>query len=313
MVWKIGTLVPRGIGYARQIEEILKPGVQEATDGLLSLKVYYGGVLGDDEDYLRMIREGRLDGTGASAQGALMACPEMGALALPFLFSGYDEVDYVKSRLFPVFDEMLRERELKFLLWVDQGFDQFYSVNRPVTSVEDMRRGRFLTWMGPMEQAFFRRLSADFVHVEVPDFNDALRRGRADAYLGPPIWAVATQLYSVVKYINMTDVRYSPAMCTSSLSAWEALPGWCQENIEKRLTTWQDAFCRASRRDNAKALEAMRQYGLTMARSTAEEKRRMKEMLAPLGQELAGDLYPPEVLEQIRGLLAEYRDKKASR
>jgi len=310
VIWRAGTLAPRGIGYARQISEILIPGVDEATEGTLSLKVYYGGILGDDEDYLRKIREGDLEATGTSAQGALMACPQMGVVALPFLFSGYDELDYVKPRMYPVFDRFINERGLKLLLWLDQGFDQFYSVKYPFTQPGDFARARFLTWMGPLEEALLAKLGAQAVPVDVPEFNDALRRDRADSYIGPPIWAVATQLYSLVKHVNATDVRYSPSVCAVSSRAWEALPDRYKANILAGRESWQDAFCKASRIENAQCLTAMRQYGLTVVTMNEEEKAGIMRRTRPLWDEMAGVLYPREVLDELLALLEEYRKSR---
>ncbi|MFH2099898.1 MAG: C4-dicarboxylate ABC transporter substrate-binding protein, partial [Pseudomonadota bacterium] len=58
--WKVGTLAPKGVGYAKQVEDVLTPLLNETTGGGLELKVYWGGVMGDDEDHIKKMRIGQL-------------------------------------------------------------------------------------------------------------------------------------------------------------------------------------------------------------------------------------------------------------
>ncbi|MBW1989810.1 MAG: TRAP transporter substrate-binding protein DctP, partial [Deltaproteobacteria bacterium] len=85
-VFKMATLAPKGVGWARQFENIMMPKVEEMAKGHLKFKAYWGGIMGDDEDMVKKMRVGQLDCAGISCQGANMICPEMNALQLPFLF-----------------------------------------------------------------------------------------------------------------------------------------------------------------------------------------------------------------------------------
>ncbi|MFH2098310.1 MAG: TRAP transporter substrate-binding protein DctP, partial [Pseudomonadota bacterium] len=96
-LWKMATLAPDSVGWARQIKKIVDPWMDEVTNHELATKVYWGGIMGDDEDYVRKMHIGQLDGAGLSGQGVTLAVPEMAVLELPFLFEGWNEVDYVKK------------------------------------------------------------------------------------------------------------------------------------------------------------------------------------------------------------------------
>jgi len=100
-VAKMGTLAPDGVGWAALIKEVINPGVFKATNGQVILDWYYGGTMGDDLDVLAKMRNMQLHGGGFSGQGMVMGCPEMALMELPFLFSDYDEVEYVYSKLRP--------------------------------------------------------------------------------------------------------------------------------------------------------------------------------------------------------------------
>ena len=309
IVWKSGSLVPKGVGYADQIKNILKPGMLAATDGKLHLKTYYGGIMGDDEDVLKKVHIGQLQAAGSGVQLTFLVCPEMGVTNLPLLFENSAEVDFIRKEMYPVFDEIMQKRGLKLLLWLDQGFDQFYSVNQPLSSIEDFSKAKFITWCGDMEKALLDSLGATAYPVNVPEFNTTIRRGLADAYIGPPIWAVSTQMYSVVRFINTTNIRYSPAVFFVSGEAWNNLPAKYKTNIEAARESWQTPFIEGSRRDNQKCLDAMFKYGVKEIKSDDELMDQFRNRTRPIYEQMAGRVYPQEILDQVLDLLDDYRQE----
>lgn len=307
IVWKSGTLVPKGVGYATQIQKILIPDLLKATDGKVYLKVYYGGVMGDDEDYLKKMRIGQLQGTGTSVQGALLACPELGVVNLPLVFNNWEEVDHIKKTMYPSIDGILQSKGFKLILWLDQGFDQIYSIESPLENLGEFKKTRFLTWCGPIEEKFLEVVGAQAVPVNAPELNSSLRAGVAKAYIGPPIWAVSTQMYSVIKYISALDIRYSPSVFIVTKDAWDQLTPQHQKNIMASREEWQTKFCLGSREDNDKCLEAMFKYGVAQVKMTPETIKELRSRVKPLYEELADDLYPMELLEELNENLADFR------
>ena len=310
VVWKSGTIVPKGVGYARQIDEILEPGILKATQGHVCLKTFFGGILGDDEDFIDMVKKGRLEACGLSAQGALMACPDMAALSLPFMFRDYSEVDYIKKQMHSVFEGKLKKNGFKLVLWLDQGFDQIYSVHAPVVNLADFRKARFLSWNGELEKEFFKRINVEPQCVNVPEFNKNIRQGNADAYIGPPIWCVATQLYSVIRYINTTNIRYSPAVLLVSQKEWNKLSEAHRKGIESARMDWQEKFCAGSRSDNAKCIKGLLSYGVSEAVMTPMDISELQKAVLPLRKNMAGRIYSEKTLEMLQNLLKEFRAAK---
>ncbi|SHI93632.1 TRAP-type C4-dicarboxylate transport system, substrate-binding protein [Desulfatibacillum alkenivorans DSM 16219] len=310
-IWKSGSLVPKGVGYATQINQIFVPGLLEATDGKLMLKTYFGGIMGDDEDVLKKVQAGQLEAAGSGAQLAFMVCPDLGVTSLPFLFNNYDEVDYIRKAMYPAFDEITQSGGLKLLLWLDQGFDQIYSVDKPIASLESFENMKFLTWCGDIEVSFIETMGASAVPVDVPEFNASIRKGLAEAYIGPPIWGVSTQMYAVLRYINTTNVRYSPAVFVVSMEAWNALPAEYQKRISAQRESWQTPFIEGSRADNKKCLEAMLKYGVQKVETPPEVLEALKKKSRPLYDKMADRVYSRKILTQTERLLEEYRASHA--
>jgi TRAP-type C4-dicarboxylate transport system substrate-binding protein len=314
IIWKSGTVVPQGIGFSKQIEGILVPGLKAATDGKLIYRVYYGGVMGDEEAIIQKIRAGQLQSCGVSVQGSVMACPEMGVLALPFMFNDYGEVDYVKDKMWRVFDELMAKRGLKLILWLDQGFDQIYSTRLPLGTLEEFPNAKFITWCGAVEEKIFEKMNTSPIQVGIPEFNSTIRMGLADCFIGPAIWSIGTQLYAQLKYINTTNIRYSPGICIVSVDVWNALPAKYQENISKNLGKWQKEFCDDARISEAKAMKALLGYqGIKEVKMDPETLSQFRKRTEPVWQEMVGVQYPKEILDMLLAHLQEYRAKKTGK
>ncbi|MEW5735955.1 MAG: TRAP transporter substrate-binding protein DctP [Thermodesulfobacteriota bacterium] len=306
-VWKIGTLAPRGIGWALQVENILYPAVARGSDDNLSLKVFWGGAMGSDAECLKKMESDVLQGAGLNAHGATLACPEFNVLKLPFLFENYDEVDFVRLRMLSSFDYYFTRHGLKLLLWVDQDFDQLYSTTSPMASLADFSKTRFVNWYGRLDQALFAALGAESIPVDIPEIASTIKSGRANSVIAPAIWMVGTQLYSVIRYVNPSQMSYSPAAIVVTLKAWDRLPA----SYRTRLWAMRDdlikRFCAGTRADNVKCLDAMLEYGVKSETLTPQNLGEIRLRTRTVYPELADELYPTALLQELLRTLAEYR------
>lgn len=308
--WKVGTLAPRGVGWAIQVEQIVVPAMDEATGGALRLKVYWGGVLGDDEDVLEKMRKGQLQCAGLAAQGTGVACPEFSVVQLPFLFADYDEVDHVRKKMFDVFGDLMRGHGFELYMWIDQDFDQIYSISQEFSTLEDFANVRFLKWNGPIEESLFKALGAIPVSVSVPEISKAMRQGAADAMIGPAIWMLGAQMHSVVRHVNPIKIRYSPATIIVSIDAWNKVQDEHIKNVIEIREDLTARFVKDSRDANKKCLDAMVQYGLQSAFMLNQDKALIRKQAVKIWDELAGDVYSRVFLDEILLHLQEYRARK---
>lgn len=306
-VWKVGTLAPKGIGYANLVETVLVPMVAQATDDQLTFKVFFGGIMGDDESVIARMESGQLEGAGLSGQGALLLCRDFSVLTLPYLFADYDEVDYVKGKMTPLLEQMLLRRGFRLLSWIDQDFDRIYSREKPMAKLSDFPGVKMVCWSGFVERALIEKLGADPVVLDVPDIPPAIRAGRADVNIGPAIWIVGTQLHSVMRYVVDQPIRYMPALIVATESAWGALPESYRTSIEKIRPEITDSFCDGIRKDNERYLTAMVNYGVNRVVMAPESLKQMKEATRPIGRELAGIQYSSQILDEILAHLREFR------
>ncbi|MDI6796176.1 MAG: TRAP transporter substrate-binding protein DctP [Desulfatibacillaceae bacterium] len=305
--WKVGTLAPKGVGWARQVEEIVLPAVSESSQGNLTLKIYWGGVMGDDAAILERMREDILQSAGLTAVGSVMACPDFAVLGLPFLLQDWDEVDHIRDVMFEDFASSALKNGFELYLWVDQDFDQLYSVNRPLVKPSDFADAKIITWHDQLERSLISRLGATPVPRSIPDIREAVRSGEAEAVIAPAIWIVGTQLYSTVRFVTPVKLRYSPAIIAVTQKAWNELPEAYRKKAYELRPGVTRQFVTHTRRDNEKSVVAMLRYGVQAAPMDEMDIITLKHRTAPLWSGMAGQLYSQELLDKVLGVLAEFR------
>lgn len=304
--WKTTSLAPKDVGYAIYVRQILFPFLSKACDGNMVISASWGGAMGDDITALKNLKIGRVQASGLSGQGTYTACPEVAVLGLPFLLNGYDEVDYLKERMIWTFDRMLEPRGLKILAWLDQGFDEIYSMKK-LETLDDFRGVRFASWFGPLDTKLCGSLGAQAVVMSAMDIPRALRSGRADAVVAPSIYIVGTQLHGAVKHVFTHKIRYTPAFFVASLDAFRALPPAYQKNIEAMRLSRAKEFNVLARRDLEKFLAAIVGYGVVKAKSGGDDLDDIRRRTTPLWYDFAGELYPESLLDEVLDHLADYR------
>src|SRR5690554_2354221 len=92
MELKISTLYPDGTSEVNALKQASSL-IQQETDGRVSIRVYPGGVMGDDQAVERRIRIGQLHGAMVQTGALSNVFPDVQVLNAPFAFSNYDEVD----------------------------------------------------------------------------------------------------------------------------------------------------------------------------------------------------------------------------
>jgi len=305
--FKLASLAPKSIGWAKHIREIIHPALKKATQGNVELNWFWGGVMGNDKDYIQKMKIGQLHGAAFSGQGVVLVCPEMAVLELPFLFNNYDEVDYIRNKMISTFDRYVEKRGYKLIVWADQDFDQIYSVKYQMNNLDDFKKARFLTWYGPMEHTLLTALGSSPVPVNVTEVSPSILQGVGDALIAPAIWVIGSQLYSKFKYVNPVQIRYSPTAVFVTMEAWNSIPKSYQNNIMAMRNKEAVTFLRETRADSKKSFDAMVKYGLKVTEMNPEERNRLRQESMKIWKDLAGKDFPKELLDELLLHLKNYR------
>ncbi|MDY6853787.1 MAG: TRAP transporter substrate-binding protein DctP [Thermodesulfobacteriota bacterium] len=305
---KLASIAPKGVGWS-VIGDKLIADIYKKTNYEVYIDPYWGGIMGDDEDYITKMTIGQLDAGGFSGQGSLMVCPESSVVTLPFLFNDYDEVNYIKEKTRSIFDKIAANNGYKLTVWLDQDFDQFYSKKYELRRAEDFKKSKFLTWFGSLEAEVIRSLGGSPIPVNLPELPSYMRSGIGDSVIAPAILWVGTQLYTVSKYVNPILIRYSPGLIMISMRKWNELPPHHQKTLTDEFSRLELEFNIFSHDSNKKCLKAMLKYGLKEVKLTAKELETLRGRTRPLYDKMAGKEYPRKLLNEVLTNLRDFRAK----
>ncbi len=314
IVIKLATLPQKGLSITVYVEETFLAGLTKAAEGQVKFDVYWGGVMGDEEDYIGKMRTGQLQGAFVSASGGItnMICPDLCVLSLPFLFNAWawDEVNYVKNKIREHLYKEAEKRGYKILILINADFDQIYSTKQNIATIEDIKAAKFLTWYGPLENKVLQSLGVSPIPVNVPEVVSSIKTGIADMVISPTLWWVGAQLYPDTKYVNPLPIRFLPMIFVVTNDVWNEIPEKHRKAMEALFPKSETGLESLALTGNKKAYNAMLNYGLKEVKVKPEELARFKNATRSVWDELAGKSYSREFLDEVIGHLDDYRKNK---
>ena len=229
---KIAVIVPERSIWGKKLKQVIKD-IKEQTDENVTLKVYYGGVQGDELKVVQKMRIGQLHGAGFMARGMSKVCPDSLVFAIPMLIHNDEEAITVQKKMQDYFQKQARKRGYEIIGWSNQGFTYCYSKDK-VENLADLRQAR--PWMLENDEfgkSFFRSSSISAVPAQVGDVMTALQSGMIRTVFSPPIGMIVMQWHTRVKHRLDLGIFYSFGAFVISQKQWQKIDPKYQNVIKK--------------------------------------------------------------------------------
>ena len=94
----MATLAPEGTEWHGLLVEMGQEWTK-VTNGQVRLRIYPGGVVGDERDMIRKIRIGQIHGAAVTTEGMTEVNQYFTSFNYPLLFQTYEDVDFVRNQL----------------------------------------------------------------------------------------------------------------------------------------------------------------------------------------------------------------------
>ena len=98
IIIKMATLAPEGTEWHGLLVEMGQEWTK-VTNGQVRLRIYPGGVVGDERDMIRKIRIGQIHGAAVTTEGMTEVNQYFTSFNYPLLFQTYEDVDFVRNQL----------------------------------------------------------------------------------------------------------------------------------------------------------------------------------------------------------------------
>jgi TRAP-type C4-dicarboxylate transport system substrate-binding protein len=306
IIVRMATLVPEGSSWHLILKETAEKWKQ-VSGGRVTVRLFPGGVAGDDPDVVRKMRLGTLNAGVLTSVGVAEVDKSVYALGVPLMFDSYDEVYWVLDRMRPKLEATLLSKGFVVLNWADGGWVHFFT-KKPVAVPDDLRALKLFSWAGDAEAVQVWR-SAGFDPVPLPstEITTALQTGLIEALGSPPQVAVISQFFTNAPY--MTDLRWQLLLGATLItkSTWERIPADVRPELLK-ITEEAGARLRKEIRDaEGRDVEAMKKRGLTVVPVSAAQKAEWQKLTQSMYPEIRGRIVPPEAFDEALKLRDQYR------
>ncbi|MEW5951421.1 MAG: TRAP transporter substrate-binding protein DctP [Elusimicrobia bacterium] len=301
---KFATLAPEGTSWTKTLRQFADE-VKNKTSERVIVKIYSGGISGDEKDVVRKIRIGQLNAAGFTGFGIGEIAPEIRVLDAPFLFSNSSETDKIYSKFSQEFEEIFLKKGFVLLGWCEVGEVYVFSKS-PIEKMSDFSKIKMWLWEGdPIAEETFKELKANLIPLSITDVMTSLQTGMIDAVYGTPNTIIPLQWHSKMKYaldLPITNASGAILISKKTLDSMQAQDSKVlTESAKKYFKNLNDI----SRKENAKAVQTLKSKGIIFIKPSPQETQEFKKAGESARKRLASKVYPSSLLEKIEKELSK--------
>lgn len=296
---KVGVLTPEGTGWAKIIKKMTTE-IKDATKGNVDIKVYYNGSQGDEQDVLRKIRLGSLQGGIFTGKTLGDINGDVRAIEIPFTFnSNREKAQQVLKSLTPVFDQKFEKNKFKNIAMFEIG--QIYLVTqKKVTDLNGIKTLKIWSWDGdPVVSTMFESMKLVGVPLALPDVLSSLTTGVVEAAYAPPLGIIALQWNTKVKYVIDFPISYSIGAFVITSDAWAKISPADQKTVSTISKKYEDEINSTNAKDNDEAMKAMISQKIELIKFKDADIKTAQGYRQEIVNKLKGKLFSAEVMNKI--------------
>lgn len=208
--------------------------LKQQTDGKLEIKVFPGGVLGDEKQMIEQAQIGAIDMIRVSMAPVAAILPDIEVFTLPYVFRDEDHMhkiidgDIGKS----IGDKLTNnpKSRLVFLGWMDSGTRNLITKN-PVEKPEDLHGMKIRVQGSPVALDTLKDMGANSVAMGVSEVFSGMQTGVIDGAENNPPTFVAHNYMPVAKNYTLSGHFITPEMLLYSKVKWDKLTADEQQKI----------------------------------------------------------------------------------
>ena len=293
---RLATLAPRQSGQGKAFQQ-LRNELKEKTNGAVELKMYHGGVAGDEETVVRKMRVGQLDGALLTSTGLSALVPQVLVLQAPGLIRSYPVLDDVRKELAPELEALFDKAGYKLVSWGDSGQIRIFSQHK-VQHPDDLRNVRPWVWRGSITmRAFIEAAGANGVTLGLPEVFSALQTGMVDTVISSSIGVLAFQWHTRLKTISKPGGGIVVGAYVIRKDKLAALPQEAQDHILNSAVEHAGEFREGGRKLDEAASEAL--LGRLKAVNLWRNQQAWEAVMRDARNALVGRIYSRSLLTRV--------------
>jgi TRAP-type transport system periplasmic protein len=309
---KLGTMAPDGSPWHDLLKEMGEQW-EAISGGSVRLKVYPGGIAGNEGDMVRKLRIGQLGAAALSVVGLHDIETSSQCIATPGLVADQAELDYVLAKMAPILDQRLREKGFEALTWGDTGTVHLF-LNKDVKTLSDMAGVKAFAWAGdPSAVKGLELAGFQPVVISSTDIAQSLETGMIQAFATVDIMAFTARWYENAHTMVGASWGHLPGATIVNESIWKKIPA----DIRPRLLAAAQEVGAKINADVARmdvdAVDQMRKSGLKVVDLPPWELADWNRLAEKTWPAVRGGTCTEQAFDEIKAIRDEYRASKRTK
>ncbi len=296
MIVRLATFVPDGSVWHKAMRE-MGDEWNQATAGRVRLRVYPGGVAGDEPDYVRMMRIGQMQAAAITTAGLAQIDPAFQLFGVPMFFNSYPELHAVLAKMEPVLKQRLEAKGFVLLNWGHGGWVYFFT-RQSARTVADLKKVKMFAMAGDDKWVqLWKSNGYTPVALAATDMFTGLQTGMIDGFFTTPLLALTLQWYRLTP--NMVGLGMAPLVggLVIRKEAWSRIPEPDRVKMLAACRRLEEKLKTGVPHQDTTAVEEMKKRGLSVNAvppAAAAEWRAAAEQFAA---GMRGSMVPADILE----------------
>lgn len=232
---------------------------KEYTDGTVNIDVYPNAALCDEASSIDQVQMGTLDFSRVNTNTMAPVIDIFGVFAMPYLFSDTEQkYKALDGEAGASVLAALEEYNMIGLDYYEAGSRCFYTVNKPVRSVADLKGMKFRVQPTEVAISMVQALGAEATPMEYGEVFQGLQTGIVDGAENDFVSYYTSGHYEVAKYYTLDSHMAPPALLICSKDAWDKMSAAQQEGVRKaskEAAEWQRVAMQEYQEESRKKAE----------------------------------------------------------
>jgi len=310
VVIKLGTLAPNGSTWHTLLKEMGQKW-EAASGGKVKLRIYPGGVLGNESDMVKKMRIGQLQAAALTTIGLHDIAPDAQAVDVPGMVDSWATYDYVMARMAPKLERIIEGKGYVVLGWSEVGFVRFFSTKK-FASLAEMQGAKMFCWEGDPASAEAWRVGGFHpVVMSSTDIVPGLQTGLIDTVALAPLYAYSSRMFEKAKY--MLDLPWTVLTGGTVVrkDEWDKVPADLKPKLIEISREYAKKIATEVRRMDNEALENMVKQGLVVVKPT--DPAAFFAAAQKTYSVIRGKVVPAETFDEVKKLVEEAKAQSAKK
>jgi TRAP-type C4-dicarboxylate transport system substrate-binding protein len=308
---KLGTMAPDGSTWHLLLKQMGEEWAK-VSNGTVRLRIFPGGVAGNEGDMVRKMRIGQLQAAALTVVGLHDIEQSAQAISTPGMITNDEEWKYVFEKMQPRWEPRFVEKGFVPLMWGDTGWVYMF-FNKPLKPSQ-MKGAKVFAWAGdPASVKAWEAAGFQPVVISATDILPSLTTGMIEGFAQTPVMAFSARYFEQAKYMIDAAWGHLPGSTVIRKETWEKIPADLRPKLMAIAREYGDKVNAEVNKMQADSITQMKKAGLQVIELDEAERKTHAELAKKTWPVMRGGVVSEADFDEIKALVDEFRAGKGNK